>query len=228
MEDGNPDASSNKAPSVSQVVEELKELWGITFPVTAMNFLVFFRQVVSVLFLGRIGSLELAGGALAIGFTNITGYSVMVGLAAGLEPICSQAYGSKNWDLLCLSLQRMILILLFATIPIGFLWLNLDNIMVTKGHEAHDVLHSSSSWPSCASELHDGGGAGDGDTRSGNGFGAYKFEHCGIDVWIRVGMGKKRGDEMDVEVGRSLWRRGASDEVGCTELLGNMFGVVVV
>lgn len=117
------------------MVEELKELWGITFPVTAMNFLVFFRQVVSVLFLGRIGSLELAGGALAIGFTNITGYSVMVGLAAGLEPICSQAYGSKNWDLLCLSLQRMILILLFATIPIGFLWLNLDNIMVFLGQD---------------------------------------------------------------------------------------------
>lgn len=113
----------------------MKELWGITFPVTAMNFLVFFRQVVSVLFLGRIGSLELAGGALAIGFTNITGYSVMVGLAAGLEPICSQAYGSKNWDLLCLSLQRMILILLFATIPIGFLWLNLDNIMVFLGQD---------------------------------------------------------------------------------------------
>lgn len=135
MEDGNADASLNKAPSVSQVVEELKELWGMTFPVTAMNFLVFFRQVVSVLFLGRIGSLELAGGALAIGFTNITGYSVMVGLAAGLEPICGQAFGSKNWDLLCLSLQRMILILFFATIPIGFLWLNLDNIMVFLGQD---------------------------------------------------------------------------------------------
>ncbi|XP_023535283.1 protein DETOXIFICATION 54-like isoform X2 [Cucurbita pepo subsp. pepo] len=135
MEVGNPDASSIKALSVSQVVEELKELWGLTFPVTTMNFLVFLRQVVSVLFLGRIGSLELAGGALAIGFTNITGYSVMVGLAAGLEPLCSQAYGSKNWDLLCLSLQRMILILLFATIPIGFLWINLDNIMVFLGQD---------------------------------------------------------------------------------------------
>ncbi|XP_022972910.1 protein DETOXIFICATION 54-like isoform X1 [Cucurbita maxima] len=135
MGDENPDASSNKAPSVSQVVEQLKELWGMTLPVTTMNFLVFLRQVVSVMFLGRIGSLELAGGALAIGFTNITGYSVMVGLAAGLEPICSQAYGSKNWDLLCLSLQRMILILLVATIPIAVLWINLDNIMVFLGQD---------------------------------------------------------------------------------------------
>lgn len=118
-----------------QVVEELKELWGMALPLTGMNILVFIRAVVSVLFLGRLGSLELAGGALSIGFTNITGYSVLVGLASGLEPVCSQAYGSKNWDLLSLSLQRMILILFFAIIPISLLWLNLETIMVFMGQD---------------------------------------------------------------------------------------------
>lgn len=33
----------------------------MVFPITAMNLLAFVRQVVSVLFLGRLGSLELAG-----------------------------------------------------------------------------------------------------------------------------------------------------------------------
>lgn len=107
----------------------------MALPITAMNLLVFIRAVVSVLFLGRLGSLELAGGALSIGFTNITGYSVLVGLASGLEPVCSQAYGSKNWDLLLLSLQRMILILFFAIIPISVLWINLENIMVFMGQD---------------------------------------------------------------------------------------------
>ncbi|KAG8483663.1 hypothetical protein CXB51_023331 [Gossypium anomalum] len=119
----------------SGVVEEVKELWGMALPITAMNWLVFVRAVVSVLFLGRLGSLELAGGALSIGFTNITGYSVLVGLASGLEPVCSQAYGSKNWELLSLSLQRMIIILFLATIPISLLWVNLDNIMVFMGQD---------------------------------------------------------------------------------------------
>ncbi|CAN1337743.1 Protein DETOXIFICATION 54 [Linum perenne] len=90
----------------------------------------FLRAAISVIFLGRLGSLELAGGALSIGFTNITGYSVMVGLASGLEPVCSQAYGSKNWDLLNMSLQRMVLILCAAAAPISMLWLNLRPIMV--------------------------------------------------------------------------------------------------
>ncbi|XP_031097399.1 protein DETOXIFICATION 54-like [Ipomoea triloba] len=126
---------SHKLPSPSQVVEELKELWGMALPITAMNCLVYVRAFVSVLFLGRLGSLELAGGALSIGFTNITGYSVLVGLASGLEPVCSQAYGSKNWDLLRLSLHRMICILLVAIVPISLLWLNLEPIMVFMGQD---------------------------------------------------------------------------------------------
>ncbi|KAF3447371.1 hypothetical protein FNV43_RR12557 [Rhamnella rubrinervis] len=125
----------HKSSYASQVVEELKELWSMALPITAMNCLVFVRAVVSVIFLGRLGSLELAGGALSLGFTNITGYSVLMGLASGLEPVCSQAYGSKNWDLLFISLQRMILILFLAIIPISILWLNLETIMLFMGQD---------------------------------------------------------------------------------------------
>ncbi|KAJ9167125.1 hypothetical protein P3X46_021798 [Hevea brasiliensis] len=135
MADKDPDFPSQKLPSASQVLEELKELWGMALPITAAHLMAFFRAVVSVMFLGRLGGLELAGGALSIGFTNITGYSVLVGLASGLEPVCSQAYGSKNWDLLSLSLQRMILILLIAIIPISLLWLNLESIMNFMGQD---------------------------------------------------------------------------------------------
>ncbi|KAM7507649.1 hypothetical protein LguiA_018102 [Lonicera macranthoides] len=135
MADKNPDFYSHKFPSFSQVIEEMKELWSMALPITAMNCLVYVRAVVSVLFLGRLGSLELAGGALSIGFTNITGYSVLVGLASGLEPVCSQAYGSKNWELLSLSLHRMIFILLIAIIPISLLWINLEAIMLFMGQD---------------------------------------------------------------------------------------------
>ncbi|KAL3504019.1 hypothetical protein ACH5RR_033860 [Cinchona calisaya] len=135
MAEKDPDFFSHKLPSSSQVVEEMKELWSMALPITAMNCLVYVRAVVSVLFLGRLGSLELAGGALSIGFTNITGYSVLVGLASGLEPVCSQAYGSKNWDFLSLSLHRMILILFLAIVPISLLWVNLESIMVFLGQD---------------------------------------------------------------------------------------------
>lgn len=145
MADRDPDFYSHKSPSSSQVVEELKELWLMALPTTTSNFMAFFRSAVSVLFLGRLGRLELAGGALSIGFTNITGYSVLNGLASGLEPVCSQAYGSKNWDLLSLSLQRMILILLLAIIPISLLWVNMETIMVFMGQDK-DITAMASTY----------------------------------------------------------------------------------
>ncbi|CAN1160681.1 Protein DETOXIFICATION 54 [Linum perenne] len=140
------------SPSMSQILEELKELWTMALPVTASHLMAFLRAAISVIFLGRLGSLELAGGALSIGFTNITGYSVMVGLASGLEPVCSQAYGSKNWDLLNMSLQRMVLILCAAAAPISMLWLNLRPIMVFLGQ---DPLIASTAATYCLYSLPD-------------------------------------------------------------------------
>lgn len=104
-------------------------------PITTMNIVVYLRSLISVLCLGRLGSLELAGGALSIGFTNITGYSVLFGLASGLEPFCSQAFGSKNYELISLSFQRTILLLLISSIPISLLWINLNPILITLGQD---------------------------------------------------------------------------------------------
>ncbi|KAI7755843.1 hypothetical protein M8C21_023611 [Ambrosia artemisiifolia] len=129
---------NNKGFTTSQVMDELKHLMSMAIPITAMNQLVFLRAVVSVLFLGRLGSLELAGGSLSLGFTNITGYSVLVGLASGLEPVCSQAYGSNNsnkFDLLSSSLVRMVIILLLVIIPIGVLWINIEQILLFMGQD---------------------------------------------------------------------------------------------
>jgi MATE family multidrug resistance protein len=72
-----------------QVREELKRMTDIGFPVAATSILGYLKNMILVVCMGRLGSLELAGGALAIGFTNITGYFVLSGLAMGMEPLCS-------------------------------------------------------------------------------------------------------------------------------------------
>ncbi|KNA09460.1 hypothetical protein SOVF_153410 [Spinacia oleracea] len=86
--------------------------------------------MISMLFLGRLGELALAGGSLAIGFANITGYSVLSGLAMGMEPICGQAFGAKKHSLLGLTLQRTIILLLLISLPICFLWLNVEKLLL--------------------------------------------------------------------------------------------------
>jgi MATE family multidrug resistance protein len=88
-----------------------------------------------MIFLGYLGEMELAGGSLSIGFANITGYSVISGLAMGMEPICGQAYGAKQWKILGLTLQRTVLLLLSTSIPISFIWFNMKRILLFSGQD---------------------------------------------------------------------------------------------
>ncbi|KAI3420604.1 Protein DETOXIFICATION (Multidrug and toxic compound extrusion protein), partial [Psidium guajava] len=97
--------------------------------------LLYSRSMISMLFLGRLGDLALAGGALAVGFANITGYSVLSGLAMGMEPICGQAFGAKRLSVLGLTLQRTVLLLLLTSIPISLLWLNMKSILLFCGQD---------------------------------------------------------------------------------------------
>ncbi|XP_010524719.1 PREDICTED: protein DETOXIFICATION 55-like [Tarenaya hassleriana] len=126
----NPLQNHRHTTTMHEVVEEMKRLSDISFPITAMGLLNYLKNMTSVVSMGRLGSLELAGGALAVGFTNITGYSVLSGLASGMEPLCGQAFGSKNFSLASLTLKRTILLLLLASLPISLLWLNLHPLML--------------------------------------------------------------------------------------------------
>jgi len=122
-------------PSSSEVLEELKQMSKIGGPMIIMGLLLYARAMISMLFLGHLGELELASGSLSIGFANITGYSVLAGLAMGMEPICGQAYGAKRWHLMGLALQRMVMVLLCACVPIAFLWLNMKRILLWCGQD---------------------------------------------------------------------------------------------
>lgn len=108
----------------------------IGLPIVAINLVGYLKSFVSVVCMGRLGGLELAGGALAIGFTNITGYSVLSGLSMGMEPICGQALGSHNLSLATLTLHRTIVLLLCASAPIALLWINLEPIMLGLHQDA--------------------------------------------------------------------------------------------
>ncbi|XP_044500572.1 protein DETOXIFICATION 55-like [Mangifera indica] len=129
---------SQKYPAMPEVVEELKTISGIGLPLAAMSLVGYLKNMFLVVCVGRLGSLELAGGALAIGFTNITGYSVLSGLAMGMEPLCGQGFGSKNLTLVSLTLKRTVFLLLLASVAIGFLWLNLEPLMLLL-HQDPDI-----------------------------------------------------------------------------------------
>ncbi|XP_074359547.1 protein DETOXIFICATION 53 [Apium graveolens] len=93
------------------------------------------KSIISMMYLGRLGKVELAGGSLAISFANITGFSIMKGLCMGMDPICCQAYGAKRWSLVSQTYLKTVLLLLFTTIPISLLWLNVEHLFKHLGQD---------------------------------------------------------------------------------------------
>ncbi|XP_061370733.1 protein DETOXIFICATION 53-like [Gastrolobium bilobum] len=121
--------------SVSEVKEEFQSLAKISCPIILTSLMLYSRSAISMLFLGRQGKAELAGGSLALGFANITANSVLKGLTMGMDPICCQAYGAKRWSVLNQTFFRTVCLLLVVTIPISLLWLNMEPILQMLGQD---------------------------------------------------------------------------------------------
>lgn len=123
--------------TITEIFHETKALFNLSFPIALTALILYSRSILSMLFLGHLGDSELAAGSLAIAFANITGYSVLSGLALGMEPLCSQAFGAQRPKLLSLTLHKSVLVLLTFTIPILFLWLNISNILLCLQQDPH-------------------------------------------------------------------------------------------
>ncbi|KAL2547364.1 MATE efflux family protein [Forsythia ovata] len=134
-----------KKTNFSLAIQEAKCIANISLPMMFTGLLLYSRSMISMLFLGRIGELSLAGGALAVGFANITGYSILSGLAMGMEPICGQAFGAQKFKLIGLTLQKTVLLLLLSSIPISFLWFNMKKILLFCGQD-HDISTQAQSY----------------------------------------------------------------------------------
>ncbi|MCL7041393.1 hypothetical protein MKW94_029017 [Papaver nudicaule] len=119
----------------STILTELRKQRGICIPLVAMNLTWFLKIAVTTAFLGRLGELQLAGGVLGLTFANVTGFSVLNGLCGAMEPICGQAFGAKNYKLLHKTLLMTTILLLLATLPISFLWIHVDKILIHFGQQ---------------------------------------------------------------------------------------------
>ncbi|XP_051182308.1 protein DETOXIFICATION 48 [Lolium perenne] len=123
--DGDEDDSHHggRALALSKMAGEARAIGRLSVPMAVTGLVMYSRSFISMLFLGQLGQLALAGGSLALGFANITGYSVLSGLALGMEPICGQAFGARRGKLLALALHRTVLLLLAVALPISVLWI---------------------------------------------------------------------------------------------------------
>ncbi|OWM76840.1 protein DETOXIFICATION 19-like [Punica granatum] len=123
-------------------------LWWITFdaaeakrqalfslPLILTNLFYYGIVLISVMFAGHLGELELAGATLANSWATVTGFAFMIGLSGALETLCGQGFGAKLYRTLGIHLQTSCIISFIFAILISILWYFTEPVLVLLHQE---------------------------------------------------------------------------------------------
>ncbi|KAK8985655.1 hypothetical protein V6N11_068903 [Hibiscus sabdariffa] len=110
--------------------EETKRQVLFSLPMIVSNVSFSSIILVSVMFAGHLGELQLAGATLANSWATVTGLAFMIGLSGALETLCGQGFGAKIYRMLGIYLQSSCMISCFFSIIISILWYYTESILI--------------------------------------------------------------------------------------------------
>ncbi|KAL3819634.1 hypothetical protein ACJIZ3_005539 [Penstemon smallii] len=99
-----------------KIWSETKKIWVVAGPAIFSRFSTFGVNVTSQAFIGHIGATELAAFSLVFTVLIRLCVGILMGMASGLETLCGQAYGAKQYHMLGIYLQRSWIVLIITTI----------------------------------------------------------------------------------------------------------------
>ncbi|KAF7095088.1 hypothetical protein CFC21_097328 [Triticum aestivum] len=114
--------------------EVKRQLW-LAGPLIAGCLMQNLIQMISVMFVGHLGELPLAGASMASSFAAVTGFSLLLGMATALDTLCGQAFGARQYHLLGIYKQRAMVVLTAASVPLAVVWFYTGEILLLFGQD---------------------------------------------------------------------------------------------
>ncbi|KAH7544117.1 hypothetical protein ACOSQ2_031149 [Xanthoceras sorbifolium] len=111
-------------------VEESKNQILFSLPMILTNVFYYAITLVSVMYAGHLGQLELAGATLANSWATVTGFAFMTGLSGALETFCGQGFGAKVYRMLGIYLQASCIISFFLSVVVSICWFYTEPILI--------------------------------------------------------------------------------------------------
>ncbi|XP_053561378.1 multidrug and toxin extrusion protein 1-like [Bombina bombina] len=116
-------------------IADLKILLCFSAPLIATGLLDLAPFIVTAIFCGHLGKIELDVYMLSSSFTSITGLPIGLGLCSAFDTIISQIYGGSNLKLIGITIQRGIIILFLSCFPCWAFYVNSRNILLLLGQD---------------------------------------------------------------------------------------------
>ncbi|KAG6888807.1 hypothetical protein C0995_005827 [Termitomyces sp. Mi166 len=130
--DADIDTSKNDVHISTKTIfyQELFTIPRYALPIFSSQLLEFSIVLVPVVSLGHLSTTSLAAVSLGSMTANVTGFSILQGLASALDTVLPSAWTSTEPRLVGLWAQRMAVIMAFALVPIFFVWFNAEPILL--------------------------------------------------------------------------------------------------
>ena len=122
-ETSNKESSMENKSDVKSELSPFKEVMINAIPATMGLLFIFLVETINIIFIGRLNDAELIS-AIGLGtlYVNSTGFVIGLGLIGGIDTLCSQSYGAKEYKLMgiYMNIGRITVIMFFVILFLPF------------------------------------------------------------------------------------------------------------